>query len=199
MGMNFKTGYKGVLGKVKYYVPGERAKSYYINKLTFQGSNDDWATHTDLFTVDDTVSSGWNYVAYDDPLTQPKYGSYRFYGNETHSCKISEIELHGFETIDSSSETHDCTPTVNINGTSTALRNAITYSSAVTPNLTAISPRFGTVQGGETVTFTGTGFSTSIRDVTVIIDGKDCAVQTASETVITCTTTKRPGYVSSSL
>jgi len=69
MGMNFKTGYKGVLDKVKYYVPGERAKSYYINKLTFQGSNDDWTTHDDLFTLDDTVSSGWNYVTYDDPLT----------------------------------------------------------------------------------------------------------------------------------
>ena len=35
MGMNFKTGYKGVLGKVKYFVPGELAKKYYINKLTF--------------------------------------------------------------------------------------------------------------------------------------------------------------------
>lgn len=199
MGMNFKTGYKGVLDKVKYYVPGERAKSYYINKLTFQGSNDDWTTHDNLFTLDDTVSSGWNYVTYDDPLTQPKYNSYRFFGNESKSCYISEIELHGFETIDSSGVTHDCTPTVRLNGTTTALTNAVTYDSAATPNLTAISPRFGTVKGGETVTFTGTGFPTSINDVTIIIDGVDCAVQTASETQITCTTTKRPGYVSSSL
>lgn len=145
MGMNFKTGYRGVLDKVKYYIPGDRAKSYYINYLTFQGSNDDWATHDDIFTVDDTVSSGWNYMTYDDPLTQPKYNSYRFYGKEKHSCKINEIELHGFETIDSSSETHDCTPKVTLNGSSTALTNAITYDSAVTPNLTAILPRFGTV------------------------------------------------------
>jgi hypothetical protein len=116
MGMNFKTGYKGVLDKVKYYVPGDRAKSNYIHKLTFQGSNDNWATHTDLFLVDDAVSSGWNYVTYDDISTQPKFSSYRFYGNDTDSCKISEIELHGFETIDSSGITHDCMPKVTLNG-----------------------------------------------------------------------------------
>ena len=75
----------------------------------------------------------------------------------------------------------------------------MTFDSAQTPNLTAISPRFGTVQGGEPITFTGTGFPTAVEDINITIDGKDCAVQTATETQVVCLTSKRPGYVSSSL
>jgi len=69
----------------------------------------------------------------------------------------------------------------------------------VTPNLTAISPRFGTVQGGEPITFTGTGFPTDIADIKVTIDGVVCTVQTVTETEVTCLSAKRPGYVASSL
>jgi len=103
------------------------------------------------------------------------------------------------QTIDSSSVTHDCFPKVYIDGTATALTNAVSFDSAVTPNLTSISPRFGTVQGGEPITFTGTGFPTDIADITITIDGKDCTIQTTTEPEVMCLSTKRPGYVSSSL
>jgi len=86
------------------------------------------------------------------------------------------------QAIDSSSTTHECVPKVYINGVATPLTNPVTYDSAVTPNLTAISPRFGTVQGGEPITFTGTGFPTAVEDINITIDGKDCAVQTSTET-----------------
>lgn len=49
------------------------------------------------------------------------------------------------------------------------------------------------MQGGETITLTGTGFSSTVADVTVTFDGRDCAVQTASATEITCVTSNRPG------
>lgn len=103
------------------------------------------------------------------------------------------------QAIDSSSPTHDCVPKVYVNGVENVLTNAVKFDSAVTPNLTAISPRFGTVQGGEPITFTGTGFPTEVTDINIIIDGKVCAVQTVTETQVVCLTAKRPGYVSSSL
>jgi hypothetical protein len=59
--------------------------------------------------------------------------------------------------------------------------------------LTAINPRFGKVQGGETVTFTGSNFGTSVSAVKVTLDGIDCPVQTVSDTQITCITGSRPG------
>jgi len=68
-GMKFKTGYVAVLDKVKYFVPGENLKSFYINNTVLQGSNDDWATAVDIYTAPDTVSSGWNYVNFEDPAT----------------------------------------------------------------------------------------------------------------------------------
>jgi hypothetical protein len=63
----------------------------------------------------------------------------------------------------------------------------------LTPLLTSISPRFGSVVGGEIVTFNGAGFSTNVADYNVAIDGRVCTVQTASATSFTCLTDKRPG------
>jgi hypothetical protein len=62
-----------------------------------------------------------------------------------------------------------------------------------------IDPRYGSVTGGTTITFTGTGFGASPSDVSVIIDKIACVVQTASATSITCLTGSRPGIVKSSL
>jgi hypothetical protein len=112
---------------------------------------------------------------------------------------LSEVQFFGVESIASAAQTHDCFPKLYVNGTETVSTNAVTYSAAVTPNLTAISPRFGTVQGGEPLTFTGTGFPTAIADINITIDGVVCAVQTVTATEVKCLSAKRPGYVASSL
>ena len=68
-GMKFKAGYVGVLDKAKYYVPGDKNKDNYIGNLILQGTNDDWATFENLYTVEDSVSSGWNSVEFNDVAT----------------------------------------------------------------------------------------------------------------------------------
>jgi len=65
--------------------------------------------------------------------------------------------------------------------------------------VTDISPRYGTVEGGDTITFTGTDFSTDTSDYTITIDGVDCPVDTATSTEVTCTSGARIGLVASSL
>lgn len=65
--------------------------------------------------------------------------------------------------------------------------------------MTAISPRYGNVVGGEDVTFTGTGFSATQGDYSIKIDGIDCVVKAAASTSVTCTTGKRPGLKNSTL
>jgi len=70
-------------------------------------------------------------------------------------------------------------------GTTQVLPATVTYSNTYTPALTAstgISPRFGSVEGGTTVTFSGSNFGNTVGDVTVTIDGIDCAVQTVTNT-----------------
>jgi hypothetical protein len=75
----------------------------------------------------------------------------------------------------------------------------VTYSAAVTPKLDGISPRFGTVVGGTDITFSGTGFVTDTAAYAIVIDGKPCAVKSASTTAVVCTSGKRPGLPDPSL
>jgi len=69
----------------------------------------------------------------------------------------------------------------------------------MTPKLTAITPRFGTVTGGTPITFSGSGFSSVITDNSIIIDGIVCPITTASDTELKCTTGSRPGLRNSTL
>lgn len=59
-----------------------------------------------------------------------------------------------------------------------------------TPVVTAVSPRYGSIAGGETLTITGTYLNTG--SISIKIDGIECAGSTASSaTTITCTTGAR--------
>ena len=69
----------------------------------------------------------------------------------------------------------------------------------MTTTLQSVSPRFGTVVGGTSVTFTGTNFPTDTTKYTIIIDGIVCPVDAANTTSVTCTTGSRPGLVETSL
>ena len=76
--------------------------------------------------------------------------------------------------------------------TQTFNQASITYQNSASSVVTGISPRYGTYKGGETVTFTGTGFSTTTSEATVTIDGITCTVTSATSTQIQCTTGARP-------
>lgn len=75
----------------------------------------------------------------------------------------------------------------------------MTYSSASTPTVTGVSPIQVSVLGGDLVTFTGTGFSNTAGDISIIIDGVECAITAASTTSVSCTAGSRPGIVAPSI
>jgi len=62
-----------------------------------------------------------------------------------------------------------------------------------------MSPRFGTVTGGTSVTFTGNNFSTDTSKYQIVIDGRNCSITAATSTSVTCTTDHRPGLIKPSL
>jgi hypothetical protein len=80
-----------------------------------------------------------------------------------------------------------------------ALSNSVVYKSTLSTKLDSISPRYGTVVGGTSVTFTGTQFSANKADYVILIDNIACTVSAASTTSVTCTTGSRPGLHSSTL
>jgi hypothetical protein len=194
VGVGFKAGHVAMMRQVKWFLGDIADKTVYEDITKFQGSNDN-STWTDLFTMGDGTHEGWNYHVWENPADYPKYRFYRFSGNKTGSCIINEIKITGVETIDNSDANRACTAELVSGGTVQDLSSfgTINYKADKTSLLTAISPRYGPVTGGTTVTFSGTNFVTDISLYTITLDGFDCPVSAATTTSVTCVTAKRPG------
>ena len=106
------------------------------------------------------------------------------------SCRVGEFRLTGVEAVASETSTHACTPSLTVNGEAQDLE-VVTYDSDMTPKLTAVSPRFGTVLGSTTVTLTGENFPADAT-ATVTFDDRVCTVQSQSTTEIVCLTNDKP-------
>lgn len=119
-------------------------------------------------------------------------------GADWGSCGQSEIKFAGVETVYDSSTTYKCPVKVIVGSTNITLNDQVKFDGSITPLLTAVNPRYGTVTGGDLVTFSGVGFSTNTADYTITLDGINCPVTAASSTSVTCTTGKRPGLVPTS-
>lgn len=108
--------------------------------------------------------------------------------------------MAGVETVSNTDPTYSCPVAVEINDEIVKnLTETVLYEGTKTPLLTAINPRYGTVTGGTSVTFTGTSFSDDTTKYTIIIDGRTCTVTAATTTSVTCTTDHRPGLIVPSL
>lgn len=108
--------------------------------------------------------------------------------------------MAGVETVDDSATSLSCPIAVEKdNQVVQTLTQTVSYEGTKTALLTGMNPRYGTVTGGTSVTFTGTNFVSDTSKYTIIIDGRTCAVTAATTTSVTCTTDKRPGLIKSSL
>ncbi|XP_064635838.1 fibrocystin-L-like [Lineus longissimus] len=93
--------------------------------------------------------------------------------------------------LDTGSGTKLCDMIVSSGESTLTHGTQYTYQAALTPSISSVSPARGGTGGGTTITINGSGFGTSSSDVTVDIAGSDCAVQTVSDTTITCITSAR--------
>jgi hypothetical protein len=160
-----------VLDSIKFFINNLNDNTPFVNNLVLQGY--DGASYTDLWTIDANIHEGWNSYDWEEGF-KPSYNSYRFSGSAKGACRIGEIQAQGVLAIDDENDEYSCPVNVIIEGESTAA-NPVTASSTSTPELQAIVPRFGSVLGGEEITFEGTDFSDSAT-ATITIDDIDCAV-----------------------
>lgn len=175
--MDFRTGYAGVLENAKFFINNLIDNSPFVDNLVFEGS-DDGSNWTNLWTIDANIHEGWNEFDWEDG-EEPAYNSYRFFGSSSGACRVGEVRLNGIEAIQSTATSHTCDVNVLIGGAATAATSVV-YDQTSTPSLESISPRFGSVLGGEEITFTGTGFGSS--GATVTLDNEDCAVTSQIDT-----------------
>ena len=144
----------------------------FVGNLKFQGS-DDGVSYDDLWTIDANIHEGWNTKNWEEG-EKPSYNRFRFYSAVAGGCRIGEIEAHGVLAIDDDNDSYDCGVSVFVEDQEYPV-NSVNVAASSTPELESISPRFGSVLGGEEVTFTGTGFSDSAT-ITITIDDINCEV-----------------------
>ena len=199
------SGYLFTLSKISF-IGGGTSQSNYMNLvgISLQGSSDNstWTTiHTFTF-----VNNFWNRWVV--PPTQATPIVYRFYQlylpASTHTYQINEFQLHGILSLDSSLTSITCSVTVAASSTATPISSPSTlvnYQGPLTAYISGLSPARGTSAGGDTISFTGSGFgaSTSNSAVIVTIDGINCPVSLVTNTLITCVTGARENHVVPSL
>ena len=77
------------------------------------------------------------------------------------------------------------------------MNETIQYTVSLTPVITSVSPRWGSVEGNTPITFKGSNLSTNIEDYNILIDEIECLVTEATEDTISCTTQARTGLYES--
>lgn len=97
------------------------------------------------------------------------------------------MSLHGIEVIDNALPDNKCDMRIVIGGAVIkTVSEAVTYQANLTPLLKSINPRFGSVVGGENVTFYGENFSLKTSDYKVLIDNQKCIVNEATVAYFKC-------------
>lgn len=191
-GMSFKDNHVAILDEAKVFIGFLLDKKPYVDKLSFQGSNDHFATWEELHIFGEEIHEGWNYIDYrDDGDEKPAFNSYRFFGSGVGACKVTEFRLHGVQAIADESDSHECAAQIVLGETTLdAALEPVLYSAASTPKLTNMSPRYGSVLGGTTVTLTGENFDGN--SASVLFDNRVCTVTSISATEIVCVTDDKP-------
>ena len=105
--------------------------------------------------------------------------------------------MRGVEVLAVDTDDHACAPVITIGGTVLDVGSSVvTYTKAETATITAISPRHGSVTGGDVITFTGTGFNSADEaNYSITFDDVDCPIVAASmsATSVQCTTGAKTG------
>ena len=114
---------------------------------------------------------------------------YRWKGSAAGACRLGEVQFIGVEVVDEEADTISCVPKLKM-GSVVAELSPVVYSAANTPFISNITPRFGRVNGGDSVTFNGGGWIEG--DTSIKLDGIECTVTGMTASTVTCTTGDKP-------
>ena len=184
----------GIIEEVRFFMDYFNDKyDRYDGLLIFQGSNDDFVTTVDIFTVGAEIHEGWNSYK----VNKSNFLSYRLFNSAQNGCNnIGELKLYGKEVLDNDDSIIFCTVEIldTVTGGYSSVSQEITYELSLTSYVTNVLPRYGSVEGGTLITIEGIDFNTNVpSDVTVLIDGVACQVNLANAFLIQCVTGPRPG------
>lgn len=125
----------------------------------------------------------------------PHYRIYRYFNSQTGGCDIGEVTFTGIISEPETGADLSCQAVLSYGETTEDISGAaITYKADYTMTVASIEPSYGSVIGGDTVTFTMEDASSfDASDVTITIDGIDCSSVAKSGNDISCTLGERTG------
>lgn len=189
------------LSLIRIFLPAELAvrgnawePAAQLSSLTVDVSNDSvsWERVADG-TAAAPFATGWTEFNVDSQ-EKNRYVRVRI-SKAGNDCIIPEVEFIGVTQPLSGPE--DCNVTIKVSsqsGIATANQaDAYSYSEAVTPTVTNVSPQYGSASGGTPMTISGQNLPESTKDAIVEIDGVPCVVMSASRSTLICVTGERPG------
>ncbi len=116
-----------------------------------------------------------------------------FVNVDSSPCSIVSTSPNQIQCTAPAQGTHTSPASISINSNSISFPNnlSVVYSSAITPNISSISPTSGTAS--QLLTITGSNFVSN--QTSIQVGGVTCTVNTISSTSITCTVGSSPaGY-----
>lgn len=185
-GQGIRRGFLGVMSEIKiYFVPDNFAPLRYYG-LAFQGSMDGkkW---DNLYVVDSLVHAGWNSFKWERGQ-EPRYRQYRFFGVNGGACTVGKVLQYGYYVVDPANiintnvtrlvvPANQCPVKLEVDETDVTYANFssnVRYDIYRTAVCTDISPRYGSVKGGEVITLTGRNFSSDYRRYSIYFDNVEC-------------------------
>lgn len=116
--------------------------------------------------------------------------------NSDHNTTTTEISCEAPSHV-LGSISQECDVTIILNNFIANLTNGFTYKPEMTSQITSVIPSRGGTGGGTTLTICGFGFSDTLSDNIVTIDGVVCNVTYANSSLITCQTGPHNGTIES--
>ena len=163
--------------------------------------SDDNSNWTTVYTFKSILAT-WNRFRPEATDTF-KYRYYRLKNatSVSSSCLVAEVVYGGVRVRAGTDTSITCDIKITSAGGSDLATKAsgFVYDESATPTVSDISPYYGPVAGGTTVTLTGTGFGTTPEDVSVKVDGYDATVTACTDTSLTFDTGVRSTLVEPTL
>lgn len=201
VGVDLGEGTRAVLTRFRFFPVHQHADK--TDAGVFETSAD-MVTWNNIGSVE-LPHQGWNWVTV-DPTTQEHARYIRYVGPAGSSSIVTKLEFYGYKVAANSS----CAVTVSSTApmshpslgpmatehdTLDTLKSSqrFNFVNERTGVVTSITPRYGSSLGGELVTINGTNLANTVEDAAVVLNGKECVVQSAAAdgSEITCITTPR--------
>lgn len=93
--------------------------------------------------------------------------------------------------LDDASPIKDCNVELTLGGVTHTL-DPVSYMDQMTPTMSGMNNRFGSVLGGDLLVLQGALFSATASDNSVLIDNRICSVIASGNAYIECTTSDKP-------